>query len=334
MPKNKSYADRREIYNELLRIKKWRRDEIINRVENRLTKISESTFNHDIISLRKEVESKGAKLICEDGFYFYEPKDFNLNEIKIDQYSLQRIKEAALILKQFSGFELYQDLMSAFNKLDERNAVIEDESEIIQFDTRKEYTGLKYLEELMSAIQNETVIEFSYQPFYKEESTTIILHPYLLKEWNNRWFIIGLPEYLKEQRVFEYHTYGLERIKGKIKIASGREFYKHYTFDAKTYFKDTIGVTKEKNAQPEEIVLRFSAERVKYIETNPLHHSQQKAPNETNAFRYFLIPNKELTAIILSYGADVEVVAPESLKTEVKKIILEHLKKLNLGDCK
>ena len=40
-----------------------------------------------------------------------------------------------------------------------------------------------------------------------------------------------------------------------------------------------------------------------------------------------VIPNKELEALILQYGNDVEVLSPESLRTRIKEKIQEMLNK-------
>jgi hypothetical protein len=93
----------------------------------------------------------------------------------------------------------------------------DDEISYIQFDTKPQYAGSKYLSELMEAILGETVIRFRYKPFHAEEPMEVTLHPYLLKEYNNRWFVMGLTEESRLENVHKIWSFGLERIQSRIK---------------------------------------------------------------------------------------------------------------------
>lgn len=325
MPKNKSYSDRKKILNELFRTKAYSLPEIMARINERLDiTISKKTIQNDIQALRNEAFEKGAEIPCIDGRYRYEPQNFNIFEVKVDPASVAKIKLAAALLKQIPGLDIHEELNEIFEKLEMRGInAEEDEQQFIQFDTRPEYTGAKYLAEILDAIKGETVISFDYQPFNHDAPIRIVVHPYLLKEWNNRWFLIGLPEHFHEKGECEFHQYGLERIKSKIKVEK-IEFYRHHKFNAATFYKNVIGITIPKDAKVEKVVLQFTNERSKYIETNPLHHSQ-KLINESETyltFEYQLILNKELESIILSYGADVYIIKPSLLQGQINKTIL------------
>lgn len=325
MPKNKSYSDRKIILNELFRTKAYSLSEIIQRVNERLDiTISKRTIQNDIQALRKEALEKEAEISCIEGRYCYEPKNFNIFEVKVDPASVAKIKLAAALLKQIPGLDIHEELNEIFEKLEMRRInAEEDEYQFIQFDTRPEYTGAKYLAEILEAIKGETVISFDYQSFNHDIPIRIIVHPYLLKEWNNRWFLIGLPQHFHEKGEYEFHQYGLERIKSKIKVEK-IEFYRHYKFDATTFYKNVIGITIPKDAKVEKIVLQFTKTRAKYIVTNPPHHSQKLIEeSETHlTFHYHLILNKELESLILSYGADVVIIEPPALKEQINKTVL------------
>lgn len=311
MPKNKSYDDRKKILNEMFRSNKnFTLKELIERVSEKLDiSISKKTIQNDIRAIKQEAQEKNAELKCVNGRYTYEPKNFNLFEVKVDPASIDKIKLAASILKQIPGLDVHEELKEVFGKLEMRVSEVEEEPDIIQFDTRPDYQGAKYLAELLEAIKGETVISFDYQPFIHTQSISITLHPYLLKEYNNRWFLIGLPEHMRQKREYEFHVFGLERIKSKIKPESKIEFYRHYTFDASTYYINIIGVTIPKGANIEKVVLRFKIPRAYYVETNPLHHSQKliKETKTYKTFSYNLIRNPEWESVILSYGKDVEI---------------------------
>ena len=317
MPKNKSYDDRKKILNQVFRsTRHYTLDELVQTVTDKLgQQISKKTIQNDIRAMKMEAMEKGGELVCVNGRYTYIPKNLNLYEVSVNPAAIDKIKLAATILKQIPGLDIHEELQEVFEKLEMRVAEIEKVPEIIQFDTRPDYTGAKYLAELLEAIKGEMVISFDYQPFIHSQPRRIVLHPYLLKEYNNRWFLIGLPEHLRERQEYYFHIYGLERIKSKIKPAHYIDYYRHYTFDANTFYKNVIGVTIPKDAQPEKQVLRFKIPRAYYIETNPLHASQVLIETTANhkTFSYELVRNPELEALVLSFGNDVEVLQPNAM---------------------
>ena len=333
MPKNKSFEDRKKILNQMFRTRAYTLDELIKRVEENLgVSISKKTIQNDIRFIRTEAENQGALLKCLDSRYSYDPKNFNLFEVKVDPASIEKIKLATSILKQIPGLDLHEDLKEVFDKLEMRvGSHEEQEQPFIQFDTRPDYQGSKYLAEILAAIEGRTVISFDYQPFTYDKPVHLIVHPYLLKEYNNRWFLIGMPENLRQQKLYLFHQYGLERIKSKIVPEIKIEYYMHHKFDAITLYKNIVGISLPQDGKKEIVVLRFSPTRAKYVETNPLHHSQTLVKGTT--YSYELIPNKELQSLILSYGVDVEVMKPKGLRGDIAMLLSEAAKRYNLR-CK
>ena len=300
-------------------------DELIARVQDNLgISISKKTIQNDIQSIKKEAIALGGELKCTDGRYLYQPKNLNLYEVKASPDSLIKMRQAASILRQIPGLDLYDDLKDILEKLEMRSEEDPDEGlTYIQFDTRPQYSGSKYLSELVESILGKTVISFEYKPFHANNPTEVILHPYLLKEYNNRWFLFGLQEITRLEGGYKVFSYALDRIQGKIKPKAGIEYYYHFKFDPDSYHKSIIGVTLHEDASIEEVKLKFSDSRAPYIETNPLHHSQLLLKGEKSTFSYKLIPNKELESLILSFGPDVVVLGPESLKKRISLLTIE-----------
>ena len=68
-----------------------------------------------------------------------------------------------------------------------------------------------------------------------------------------------------------------------------------------------------------DVVLRISKPRFDYIRTKPLHLSQ-RIVEENDHFAVVTINvkvNKELEALILSYGSDMEVISPIGFRTRI-----------------
>lgn len=319
MPKTKVYSDRRREMNKLFRTRCYTLEELRTRVSASIgTSISKKTIQ-DMIKYMRE-EGAPIKNIPGHG-YIYDPIGFNIEEIKVAPASVEKIKLAAAILEQIPGLDLHEELNEVFEKLEMRIANQEETKQpYIQFDTRPEYKGAKYLSEILEAIKGQIVIGFDYQPFKHDKPKQIVVHPYLLKEYNNRWFLIGLPELLRKQKQYVFHQYGLERIKSKIRVEK-TEYYLHNTFDAAILYKDVIGVSSPQGRKAEKVVLRFAPDRAKYVNTNPWHHSQIPVAGTENSFTFKLIPNMELESLILSFGGDVEVVEPKSLRKSISEKI-------------
>lgn len=161
-----------------------------------------------------------------------------------------------------------------------------------------------------------------YKAFYEEDEPPLHLHPYLLKEYNNRWFVYGhTNEYAKTNR--DEGVYGLER------IISLEPAYKRYRNPnkkrIKEYFENIIGVTNYEDKEVEDVVLRMKKDRANYLRTKPVHKSQKiiKESNEYVWFSFRLKPNPELYALILNYGKDIVVEKPVTLAKDIRDNLTE-----------
>ncbi|HEX5150410.1 MAG TPA: WYL domain-containing protein [Parafilimonas sp.] len=182
----------------------------------------------------------------------------------------------------------------------------------------------EYVDELYSAIANNTVVEFMYKPFTNEAKKRTV-HPYFLKQYNNRWFLLGYNEG-KES----LSTFALDRIQGKIKPLSKTYILPDGIFNAQEYFKDIIGVTHYPGRPAEKIVIQCSGNVAPYILTKPIHTSQeimQRCNDGGITISLFLKHNYELVNNLLGFGKDVTVLQPAALAEEIKMQAKEVLEK-------
>ena len=110
--------------------------------------------------------------------------------------------------------------------------------------------------------------------------------------------------------------YALDRIEEFEEISLP---YKESDVDFDEYFDDVIGVTVPEHLEPVDVVMRVSNNRFNYIKTKPLHLSQRIIEEEED---YAIISinvkvNKELESLILSFGGDIEVLAPNSFRERI-----------------
>ena len=105
--------------------------------------------------------------------------------------------------------------------------------------------------------------------------------------------------------------------------------------DFDDYFYDIVGVSFPPDAKVEKVVLKFSAHRFPYIQAKPIHGSQRTLSENDGTIQLNIIPNRELESIILSFGDDVEVLLPSSLRNAIATKIKKSCKKYETmqNDC-
>ena len=196
----------------------------------------------------------------------------------------------------------------------------DSEKKVIAFETNLDYEGERFIGQLFNAIINKKVLKINYKPFISEEQL-IIFHPYFLKQYNNRWFVFGYNSELE----IETWNLALDRI---LTMVESNEKYIENTIDWEDFFSDIYGVTKPVGVKEEEIELLFSTTTSPYIKTKPLHQSQKNYETTSGLLiKLKVIPNYELEQLILSFGENVAVLSPISLKEKIKNRIFKMYEK-------
>ena len=185
-------------------------------------------------------------------------------------------------------------------------------------------TNIDLLPVFYKAIANKQVLRFDYQRF-GQEPFTLTFHPQFLKEYNGRWFVFGDAN----REPFKAYNVPLDRIVGEVEevndvkyISAPKGFYQQF-------FNNIIGVTHEKGAKVEKVVIRTKTEyQHGLLLTKPLHHSQKEAhpfgEHQDGIYGEVTLniePNRELCGKILAYGQYLEVVQPQSLREQIKEIL-------------
>jgi len=174
---------------------------------------------------------------------------------------------------------------------------------------------MEFIDQLIPLIQNRRVVKITHQSFWQDQVSDFTVHPFYLKEYKGRWYLVGWCEERENIRIF-----GLERIRN-IEWLTLKPFTQHH-FNPDVYFEKFIGVNVPAG-KPEEIILRFKNDVGKYIETQPLHPSQ-KLVSQTGQiydFSYFLAVNSEFIGIILNWQEHVEVMSPQWFREQIRETI-------------
>jgi len=288
-------------------------------------RVSLSTIDKDLYAMRNEANLGFFAPIAyhktEKGYYYQDP-DYSIDDFPLSQDDIEAIEFAAKTLAQFRDIPLFESSGDAIDKILGRvslRPMSDDKSRsYLQFETATEYRGARHLKTLLGAIRDSRPVRFEYEKFSGARTKTYELHPYLLKEYRNRWYVVGYNPDKGATVVF-----GLDRIVGEISMTEGR-FHQRESFDPDLYFKYSLGITVVED-DPAAVGLRLNSLTAKYIESQPLHQSQRviARSDETVDIELTLSITRELIMQVLSYGAGVEVLYPESLRGA----ILEELKR-------
>ena len=170
----------------------------------------------------------------------------------------------------------------------------------------------QWLTVLVNAMRDGKALEMTYQSFKHTEPTTFETHPYCLKIFRQRWYMLAKTIGKEELRI-----YSLDRIIDIKVLDKALEFPDG--FDAADFFSDYFGIIIGHNVKPSIMEIKASAEQAKYLESLPLHHSQtaiEVTPDYT-VFRYCLVPTFDLKQEILSRGSTMEVLSPKWYRNEI-----------------
>ena len=185
-------------------------------------------------------------------------------------------------------------------------------------------TNIDLLPVFYKAIANKQVLRFDYQPF-GQELFTLTFHPQFIKEHNGRWFVFGDAD----REPYQAFNVPLDRIVGEVTEINDVEYIPAPKCFYQDFFNNIIGVTHEKGAMVEEVVIRTKTEyQHGLLLTKPLHHSQKEImpfgeyeDGNYGEVRLTIEPNRELRGRILLYGENLEVISPLSLREQIKEIL-------------
>ncbi|MFY7708588.1 MAG: helix-turn-helix transcriptional regulator [Flavobacteriales bacterium] len=282
--------------------------------------ISLSTIDKDIWAMKNEGELGYYAPISfsrTHGGYFYEDPEYSISELSLGDDDLQALRFAVATLDQFKSVPIFSQYESAIEKLISRVNISPRPDEkgldnYIQFERSSVAKGTEWLGELLESIKSKNIVEISYRKFQDNVLKQYLIHPYLLKEYDNRWYVIAWNE---ERKVTV--TFGLERIEALKKQKSKFEIQKNFNPDL--FFKYSIGIT-ENTSSPEIVRVSFDAYAGRYLISQPLHPSQkivEESP-ERVVLEWKILITEEVYSFILSHGNRAQVLSPEGLKGEIK----------------
>ena len=319
---NSTHAHLRyNILDHCFRNKSYGFEELLNAVNEGIEElypsenISERTLREDIKVFRDKKEGFGAPLKEGMRIYKYSDPDFSIAQRPLQKYEQYLIEAAQQLLSRFENHPKYNRLAEALIKFQDEEEQENDTKKILFYDHNEEYKGINQLKPLYFAIKKKQVLKIVYKGFKGKESSVFEFHPHILKQYNRRWFVFGYNKTVKrwqhsiplDERLISFET--LEDVN-----------YLDSDKDWEIFFRTMVGVTRI-NENVKRVVLRFHNGRENYFKTKPFQPDYEEFFEEDKQDQVWFetIINKELVQQLLSYGKDVEVLEPESLKKQMRE---------------
>ena len=241
--------------------------------------------------------------------------DFSIMETPVTEMELEQLQTLITSLSRLQGIPMYDWIDELLMNLRFRFGLQSEDTQLIAFEQNHDMQGLRYLSDLINYTIKRKPVTIAYHPFGRDVLHWTI-HPYYMKQYNNRWFLLGYNDEYKDLSIV-----ALDRIRG-LEIAD-IPFVRNLNFNFDAYFRDIIGVSLEKGKEVEHIRLKFSQARLPYVLSKPIHHSQELENEAEGIVSIDVIPNKELLSELIWFRDDVEVLSPESLREGIKVKIAE-----------
>lgn len=256
----------------------------------------------------------------------YAEEGFSIFTKKLTEEEENLLSEVLNTIGQFDGLDTFEWLDGLKKRLD-----IKEHRRIIQFDSNPYFEGRNLIGSLFTAISNKQVLALKYHTFKDPQVKEVVVYPYLLKEYNNRWFlIVGVED-------GTILNFALDRI-------DDFEPMPHIDYiepdeDLESRFDDIVGVTLFKDKPAEDILLWVNEEGFQYVKTKPLHGSQRDVKGEEDKtmrekypalqggrfFRLQCILNYELEQLLMSKMNQLVVLEPATLKDS----LINRIKKMD-----
>ena len=278
---------------------------------------SQNTIREDLTTISNRwhvvIESKrsGRQI-----YYSYKDKDFSIFKIPLSEEDISKVYGALEVMERFKG-------QGGFSWIEELSAHLrtslhmgKNPESYIAYDDNAQLRGMQYFAQLHEYIRAHQPIVVEYKPYVNPEALEETIHPYFLKQFNNRWFLLGY-----NSKYDGISNFALDRINAVHK--ADIKYIPNKTYDFEEFYKDVIGVSVP-DAPVEEVLIEVDGRQYQYVSSKPMHPSQKlvRYTDEGNAIiSLYVKPNFELQQAIISYGDRMTVLKPEHLRKEMKEII-------------
>lgn len=298
--------------------------------EGRSNLVSRRTFQNDLALMRSDRLGYNAPIVVRDNKYYeYEDPNFSITHLPLNDEGLDALNSALDILRQLQGFPQLASSIDIISKLNEQiSRQTGASAPAMDIEHVEGYRGAQFIGTIYDAVRKQQTLAIEYQSFKARDAAKLVVYPYLLKEYRNRWFLICEKA---TNRAPQVNIFALDRIHS-VELDKEHPFKKCVDFDPEHFFDDTIGVTKSISDKARRVVIKVDRQQAPYVESKPFHKSQkveQRFRDGSIQLSLKVVINNELERLILGYGGHAEVIAPPEFRARIAesvRIAAEHYK--------
>lgn len=262
---------------------------------------------------------------------FYWNRSFTIFSQEMSREERNLLREVLSTIGQFNGLDNFKWLDDFKIGLG-----LEERRQIISFSNNPFLQNSNLLGTLFDQISNEVVIKLSYHTFTDPTIRSIVFHPYLLKQYNDRWFLLGAAD--SDHKIL---TFALDRIDEVEPLPDKK--YAECPEELQERFENIVGVTLYEERKCEHILCWVNDSSKGYVDTKPMHesytpykedkeielHNQYPQLEGGLFFSIDCIPNFELIRELCSFGSNLVVLTPDTIRSEIRNRLQEHLEQYN-----
>ncbi len=250
-------------------------------------------------------------------YFRYRDPDFSILNLPMSQEEAEQLSDTIQMLSRFNGLPQFTWMDEVLVRLKDSFQLNGTVSGSVAFAQNPDLKGIELFSPLFDSIVKKQVLSIRYHRFGKPSSVRII-HPYQLRQYNNRWFLIGLEERLLPR--IPITVIPIDRI-DEFKVAESVVFQEYRGADFDEYFYDIVGVSLLPEGRKVRVVIKAFFPAANFIETKPIHPSQRVLERGEGyiVFQLDVIPNYELESQLISYADQTEIIEPIEIRQAICK---------------
>lgn len=334
MPKNKNAMARYLFLDQLFQTSGHSLEELRTKLEEHF-RLEDNNYTVSLNTVRGDIEfmesSEGWNIKLRRWQYGhkklmeYEDKKYSIMKNPLTHEESKQLEQTIKMLGGIKGLPNFEWLEPVLGTLKEKFHIFGTPQGTVSLAQNENLKGLKWFGQLFDAIVEQRVVKMRYCPYGKHIKDRTV-HPYQLKQYNNRWFLVGMEEANRPR--FKYVVLPLDRMY-ELEVTHDKCVAGPNAEQIKTHYRHIVGVSLCPERQPETVRLRVWKPDAWYMDSKPLHPTQAKVVDEKQWMEFTLtvILNEELTQQLMTYGHRMEVLEPASLREELvtrAKGIIKH----------
>lgn len=280
--------------------------------------VSERQVREDIRYMESDLGYSAPIERGRDGhcvYYRYRDSNFSIIDMPLSQREMELLTDTISMLSRFKGMTTYNWINETIAKLNEVFQFDEHAVGAVSFSQVENLKGLEFFSPLFDAIVNKQTVLLNYKPYNKKVRERVV-YPYQLRQYNNRWFLVG-----HEPRVREHiniMVYALDRIES-FQLQPDVVYEDYDGSDLDEVFKDIVGVSVPQGGTMQKIILKAKSTAADYIKTKPFHRSQVilEEDEDYTIFELNVMVNYEIETQLITFLHECEIIEPIYLRKKL-----------------